>query len=132
MFPGARYLTIAFSVSLMLACHNAEPTNAQETPRFPEFADHQLGRNVWLENCQGCHVPGAAGAPQVSDYTAWQPRIAQGIEVLHDHAINGHWGPNSTHMPPKGGQENLTDDEVKAAVNYMVELVLHRHQTTGE
>ena len=40
--------------------------------------------------------------------------------VLHEHAINGHFGPKGTMMPPRGGNDALTDDEVKSAVNYMV------------
>lgn len=69
--------------------------------------------------CTACHSTGVAGAPKVGDKAAWEPRIAQGTEVLYKHAIGGFTGKSGT-MPPKGGRTDLSDDEVKAAVDYMV------------
>ena len=45
--------------------------------------------------------------------------IAQGMDVLKDHAINGYTG-SAGYMPAKGGRVDLSDDEVAAAVDYMV------------
>lgn len=91
-------------------------------PMPPVFDDpaRAAGRMIWMATCQGCHDIGIAGAPKLGDVAAWAPRIAQGDAVLHEHAINGHFGPKGTMMPPRGGNDALTDDEVKAAVNYMV------------
>lgn len=47
----------------------------------------------------------------------WEARIAQGLDVLVEHAINGHRG-HSGYMPPKGGCTSLTDEQV--AVAYVV------------
>lgn len=40
--------------------------------------------------------------------------------MLYDHSINGFQGETGV-MPPKGGFANFSDEEVKAAVDYMVE-----------
>jgi cytochrome c5 len=50
---------------------------------------------------------------------AWAARIAQGIDVLKDHAINGYQG-SAGFMPAKGGRTDLSDEEVASAVDYMV------------
>ena len=51
---------------------------------------------------------------------AWAPRIEQGNDTLYEHAINGYTGSAGLPMPAKGGNQNLSDDDVKAAVDYMV------------
>jgi cytochrome c5 len=91
-------------------------------PAFPEPSDPRLarGRAVWVENCMGCHGDGTAGAPVATDVEAWAPRIAQGKAVLYEHALNGFFGPDDTMMPARGGNDALTDDDVRAAVDYMV------------
>lgn len=93
-----------------------------EYPHFDEPA-LKLGRAVWVETCIACHTTDIAGAPQVTDAQAWAPRIAQGKDVLYEHALNGFFGAQGTEMPPRGGNSALTDDQVKAAVDYMVALV---------
>ncbi|HAN67443.1 MAG TPA: cytochrome c5 family protein, partial [Halieaceae bacterium] len=45
-------------------------------------------------------------------------RIAKGMDVLHDHGINGIPG---TGMIAKGGCMSCSDEEVMAAVDFMVE-----------
>jgi cytochrome c5 len=55
-----------------------------------------------------------AGAPKFGDKAAWAPRIAQGKEALYNSALKGKGA-----MPPKGGNAALSDDAVKAAVDYM-------------
>jgi cytochrome c5 len=66
-----------------------------------------------------CHAAGVAGAPKTGDKSAWTPRIAQGANVLYDHALKGFQGKAGV-MPAKGGNTALSDDDVKAAVDYMV------------
>ena len=73
------------------------------------------GDQVFNSVCQGCHATGAAGAPKVGDKAAWGPRIGQGKPTLYTHAIGGIRA-----MPPKGTCMNCSDDEIKAAVDYMV------------
>ena len=74
------------------------------------------GQAVYTKSCLVCHKAGIAGAPKLGDKEAWAPRLANGMESLVSNAINGIGT-----MRPKGGHSKLTDEEVKAAVEYMVE-----------
>jgi cytochrome c oxidase subunit 2 len=73
------------------------------------------GKATFDGTCTACHSTGVAGAPKVGDKAAWAPRIAKGKATLYDHALHGF-----NAMPPKGGNAQLSDDAVKAAVDYMV------------
>jgi cytochrome c5 len=88
-------------------------------PEAPAAADASQGKSVYNKTCAMCHSSGAAGAPIPGDKAEWAPRIAQGTDVLHTHAINGYTGAKGV-MPARGGAASLSDDEVKAAVDYMV------------
>ena len=72
------------------------------------------GDQVYGQVCKTCHEAGLAGAPKVGDKAAWGKVIAQGEKTAFDHAINGIRA-----MPPRGGNSDLTDDEVKRAVVFM-------------
>jgi len=74
------------------------------------------GKGTYSASCAACHASGAAGSPKLGDKAAWKARIAQGNSTLVDHAINGFKG-----MPAKGGNASLSDEDVKAAVTYMVD-----------
>lgn len=84
----------------------------------PAVAAADAGKKVYESACIACHGAGIAGAPKMGDKAAWAPRIAQGANVLHDHAIKGFVGKAGM-MPPKGGSP-ASDQEVMAAVDYMV------------
>ena len=79
------------------------------------------GEDIYNSSCVACHGVGIAGAPKMGDTEAWAPRIDQGLPTLYEHAINGYQG-NTGMMPPKGGAMSLSDDEIKAAVDYMAQL----------
>lgn len=74
------------------------------------------GADVYNTACAACHGTGAAGAPKMGDAGAWGPRIDKGLETLLNNAINGING-----MPPRGLCMDCSDDELKAAVDHMVE-----------
>jgi cytochrome c5 len=78
------------------------------------------GREVWAGTCQACHGLGEAGSPKITDKKAWAPRIAQGIDTLRQHALEGFIGPSGTMMPERGGNPDLTDEQIFAAIDYMV------------
>lgn len=81
------------------------------------------GPQVFNEACYLCHAPpGVPGAPVLGDAVAWAARVSQGIDVLQEHALNGFTG-DAGFMPPKGGRLDFSDDEVRAAVQYMIEQV---------
>jgi cytochrome c5 len=88
----------------------------------PPVAAALSGPQVYNAACLACHGAGIGGAPVLGDAAAWTDRIAQGIDVLKDHAINGFTG-SAGFMPAKGGRVDLSDEEVAAAVDYMVEAV---------
>lgn len=77
------------------------------------------GPSVYQQVCGACHLNGIGGAPRSDDRAAWAPRIAQGNATLYKHAIEGFNGKSGV-MPAKGGRADLSDDLVKAAVDYMV------------
>ena len=79
-----------------------------------------VGKVTYDKACFACHNMGIAGAPKIGDKDAWVSRIAQGMDVLVRHSIDGYQG-STGFMPPKGGRMDLTDEEVEAAVVYMVE-----------
>ena len=68
--------------------------------------------------CTGCHSSGALGAPTLTKAN-WAPRVAQGVDTLHKHAIEGFKGA-AGQMPAKGGMAALSDEQVKATVDWML------------
>ena len=93
----------------------AAPAPAAATPAAGAKAD---GKKVFETTCSVCHGAGIAGAPKFGDKAAWAPRIAQGTNVLYQHALQGFQGKSGV-MPPRGGNTALGDADVKAAVDYM-------------
>jgi len=79
---------------------------------------NHTGEQVYGQVCKTCHDAGLAGAPKSGDKPAWMPRIAEGEKTLVAHAIGGFQGKSGV-MPPKGGNADLTDDEVHRAVVYL-------------
>jgi len=87
-------------------------------PEDPVLAE---GYAVFGDTCQNCHGGNkATGAPKVTSTKAWLPRLDQGMGTLIDHALNGFVGPKYTQMPARGANPDLSDEEVVAAVLFMV------------
>jgi cytochrome c5 len=94
-----------------------EPDTVAAAPREID------GAAVYRTACTVCHGPGIAGAPRTGDADTWEPRLAQGMDTLVRHAIDGFQG-DAGYMPPRGGHANLSDEEVRASVQYMVDAIL--------
>lgn len=94
------------------SCGGASAASAAAGPRS--------GEDVYNAACMACHTTGAAGAPMLGDAGAWAERIGKGVDVLYESGINGLAG---TGMIAKGGCFKCSDEEVKAAVDYMLESV---------
>lgn len=96
------------------------PSEEVTAPTEPGAASAELdlakGEQVYTTACAMCHVAGLAGAPIFGDKAAWAPRIAKGMDALFTNALQG----TSKGMPPKGGQIAMPDEDIKAAVAYMV------------
>lgn len=95
-------------------------TEAPAAPAAP-VADSGAGKSAYGKTCAMCHAAGVAGAPKPGDKEDWAPRIAQGNDTLYKHAIEGFTGAKGM-MPARGGNSNMSDEDVKAAVDYMVGL----------
>lgn len=79
------------------------------------------GAVIYDNLCAGCHKSGAGGAPLLTA-TGLGARASVGKETLHKHAIEGYTGSAGV-MPAKGGNPALTDDQVKATVDWMLDQV---------
>ena len=79
------------------------------------------GKTIYDHLCTSCHTAGVAGAPKLGNKTMWAPRIAQGVDTLIKHATEGYHGPDGNFMPPKGGNPALTEQQVQAAVHWIVD-----------
>jgi len=74
------------------------------------------GKDLYTKTCAVCHAAGIAGAPRYGNAADWQPRLAGGTARLYNSALKG----TAKGMPPKGGNVDAPDGDVKAAVDYMV------------
>jgi len=93
------------------------PAAAPATANASGSTDTGAGKALYGSTCVACHGAGIAGAPKFGDKAAWAPRIAQGANVLYEHALKGFQGKGGV-MPPKGGS-SAPDADVKSAVDYM-------------
>lgn len=96
-------------------------TDTQESTQLAAV-DGDVGKSVYDTACYICHATGVTGAPKPGDVANWTPRIEKGVDLLYANAINGYQGPSGI-MPPKGGNLLLSDEEVRAAVDYLVKLI---------
>lgn len=72
---------------------------------------------VYQTYCFACHGTGANNAPVLGNAEHWEPRIAKGIDVLYESAINGF---NNGLMPPKGLCMDCTNEEIQATVDHIL------------
>jgi len=82
----------------------------------PAHAQNEKGKAVYEKVCIACHSAGIAGAPKFGNAQDWAPRIKTGIDSLYQSALKG----KAPAMPAKGGATDMADDDIKAAVDYMV------------
>jgi cytochrome c5 len=117
-------LVILFSCLLILiSCSGSSDDSASSTATAPESAraetwrESQLvvGQEVYEAACASCHDRGEGGAPAIGDQSAWSGRSDLWTAVLSEHARAGYFN-----MPEKGGHGELTDEDISAAVEYML------------
>ena len=122
--PSLFLATLSFA--LLAACGQKDgPAPAAApvpviAPAPAPVAENTVGKSVYGKVCAMCHAVSAGGAPKPGDKADWGPRIAQGNDMLYKHAIEGFNGAKGQ-MPARGANATLTDDEVKAGVNYMAD-----------
>jgi len=89
---------------------------------LPLYADAApSGRKVFEKTCTVCHSEGLSGAPRIGDRAAWIPRVEKGREALVTSVRHG-----KGLMPPKGGNEDFSEEELRAAVDYILAAVKPR------
>jgi len=96
-FPGTRTLLLAFGIAAGL------PASAAD------------GKAVYDKVCTVCHAAGVANAPKFGDKAAWAPRASTGKDALLASVLNGKGA-----MPPKAGAGDLQEDDIKAAIDYLL------------
>ncbi|MEH6356467.1 MAG: c-type cytochrome, partial [Marinobacter sp.] len=96
-------------------CLQGTECGSAAAPTATASAGPRSGSEVYGAVCLACHTTGAAGAPVIGDASAWAPRVEQGLDTLISHAINGY-----NAMPAKGGCASCPDEEIAAAVEYLV------------
>lgn len=75
------------------------------------------GEDVYNSACVACHASGVLGAPKLHVAADWQPRLDErGLDGVWQNALNG-----INAMPPRGTCASCSDDEIKAAIEYMIE-----------
>ena len=97
-----RLAVTGFGVCILSACDNTDP-------------DIAAGEAVFNQTCKVCHASGINGAPIVGNRKMWQPRASQGLDILVEHATQG-FGL----MPAKGGNDALSDEQIRQAVKYFL------------
>ncbi|CAB0150698.1 Cytochrome c5 [Pseudidiomarina piscicola] len=73
------------------------------------------GEAVYNQFCAACHTGGVLGAPKLNNAADWEPRLAQGMETVLKHAVNGY-----NAMPPKGTCGDCSEAEIQSAIDYMI------------
>ncbi len=118
-------LITALLAATLAACGGQEspPPAPAAAPAPPPVAAAPAaphpGEASYKKVCAMCHSAGVAGAPKPGDKADWGPRIAQGKDTLYKHALEGFTGQKGM-MPSRGGAATMPDEDVKAAVDYMV------------
>ncbi len=118
-------------ILVLTGCDGSVNNTQSTSPKMPRFdaSDLIAGRSTWMGTCRNCHLMGVSGAPAVTDFGAWQDRIEKGDQALYRSALNGiRDGVGAIRMPPRGGNDRLTDEQVKHAVDYMIASVRHFNQ----
>ncbi len=85
-------------------------------PAAPSSAGtERTGQQVVELTCGKCHQTGEHGAPMIGDRAAWTQRVKSGFPSVVQSALKGHAG-----MPARGGMAELSDVEIRRAVEYML------------
>jgi len=96
------------------------PDEAMPLPRA------RSGRDVYAQVCRACHGTGVSGSPRLDDVDAWRERRARGRASLYASVIAGKGA-----MPPRAGRADLRDEEVRAAVDYMDDIIARRDRAAS-
>ncbi|MFJ0764734.1 c-type cytochrome, partial [Bordetella bronchiseptica] len=88
---------------------------APAAPAEQQAAVNPAGEKLYKATCFACHATGVANAPKFGDKAAWAPYIQTGMDAMLKVAMQGKGA-----MPPKGGAATASEDDIRAAIEYMV------------
>ncbi|AZY50521.1 cytochrome c5 family protein [Bordetella avium] len=91
------------------------PTLSATTVPPAAAIDPAVGEKLYKHTCFACHGTGVADAPRPGDKAAWAPYIATGMDAMLQAALHG-----KGIMPPKGGADDASEDDIRAAIEYMI------------
>ncbi|MDH0734771.1 c-type cytochrome [Achromobacter spanius] len=113
---GAAPAAAATAAAPAAAAPAAAP--AAPAPAAPQQAAavNPAGEKLYKSVCFACHATGVANAPKFGDKAAWAPYIKTGMDAMVKVAMQG-----KPPMPPKGGAANASEEDIRAAVQYMVD-----------
>lgn len=81
----------------------------------PVAAAPKSAEEIYNTVCTACHATGVLESPILGDKAAWAPRVEKGMDALMNSVLNG-----LNAMPARGGNASLSDEELKATVEYML------------
>lgn len=84
------------------------------------------GEQIYQHFCSNCHAPSPViplGAPRLNTPEDWKRRLKQGMDKLILHTNEG-----INAMPPRGGCFECTDEQLKAAILYMLPKLKAKHR----
>lgn len=110
--------TAKYIVDLSLSETGHVKENLRQPPASakPKILTLDQGKAIYQTHCAVCHEQGQLGSPKVGDKQAWKARIKKNLDVLFTHTIQGYQG-----MPARGACVTCDDQELMAAVKYMVQ-----------
>jgi S-disulfanyl-L-cysteine oxidoreductase SoxD len=94
---------------------NQALSTVRDLPKVENTQAISAGQTIYETTCVSCHGNPAIGAPVLGNKEAWAKVVEKGIDKVYNNAINGI---NS--MPPKGGNMDLTDEQMKEVIDYMI------------
>ncbi|CAB3671211.1 Cytochrome c6 [Achromobacter mucicolens] len=112
--PAAQAAAPAAAAPAAAAPAAAAP--AAPAPAQQAAAVNPAGEKLYKTACFACHATGVANAPKFGDKAAWEPYIKTGMDAMVKVAMTGKGA-----MPPKGGAANASEEDIRAAVQYMVD-----------
>ncbi|MFZ0791004.1 MAG: c-type cytochrome [Chromatiaceae bacterium] len=110
-------------LTILAGCGERGEVTLSELPRFDD-GYLSAGRSIWMNTCRNCHLMGVNHILGVAHSDQWDQRLAKGREALYQSVILGMTGPGgAVLMPPRGGDLQLSDADVRAAVDYNLAAV---------
>ncbi len=114
--PAAPVAAAAAPAAAAPAAAAPAPAAQAAAPQAAAATVNPAGEKLYKSVCFACHATGVANAPKFGDKAAWDPYIKTGMDAMVKVAMQG-----KPPMPPKGGAANASEDDIRAAVQYMVD-----------